>query len=163
MWKSGSGLRAARERASTGTVEKFCRFPQANRERQIFHFCPQTFHILLWRTGEQVGRKKKGSRGRSQTGPPVAGALSFHTVGAALAAARLTDCVFFVGADSIRPLYLGIKRYAGYGGFRLRATYFARGGKAGKAPPGAGVRKNTSCFYAACPYPLSLALLDISP
>ena len=61
-------------------------------------------------------------RGRSQTGPPVAGALSFHAVGAALAAARLTDCVFFVGADvPIRPLYLGIKRYAGYGGFRLRA------------------------------------------
>ena len=38
-----------------------------------------------------------------------------------------------------------------------------RVGKVGKTPPGDGVWKNTSCFYAACPYPLCLALLDISP
>ena len=53
-------------------------------------------------------------------------------------------------------------------GFRLRAgrrmgmvspcgaTYFARVGKVGKAPPGNGVRKNTPCFYAASPGPPSL-------
>ena len=31
------------------------------------------------------------------------------------------------------------------------ATYFARVGKVGKAPPGDGVWKNTPCFYAAAP------------
>ena len=33
------------------------------------------------------------------------------------------------------------------------ATYFARVGKVGKAPPGDGVSKNTPCFYAASPGP----------
>ena len=39
----------------------------------------------------------------------------------------------------------------GEGRFRLRAAYFARGGKVGKAPPGECGGKNTPCFYAASP------------
>ena len=49
------------------------------------------------------------------------------------------------------------------GDFACGATYFARVGKVGKAPPGERGWKNTLCFYAACPYPLCLASLDISP
>ena len=42
------------------------------------------------------------------------------------------------------------------------ATYFAHVGKVGKAPPGAA-HGHLTMPYPACPYPLCLALLDISP
>ena len=79
-----------------------------------------------------------------------------------------------VSLFSLLPTAPAVKaKDGGWGIFRLRAgmgivsprraTYFAHVGKVGKTPPGDGVSKNTSCFYAAFPYPLCLALLDISP
>ena len=52
------------------------------------------------------------------------------------------------GIGPIGPLYPSLNQNWKRG-FRLRATYFARVGKVGKAPPGGRVWKNTPCFYAA--------------